>query len=130
MPAVSEKGQIYRCNICGNMYEVLRVGGGTPSCCEQELEQLKEKTEGVKEMEMKHIPIVEETETAIRVKIGETIHPMTKEHHIEWIQIIANGEQRRKYLDPEQEPIAEFEIAKEEIEKVREFCNIHGLWTA
>lgn len=28
-----EKGQIYRCSVCGNIVEVLHVGGGTLICC-------------------------------------------------------------------------------------------------
>ncbi|MBW2971088.1 desulfoferrodoxin FeS4 iron-binding domain-containing protein, partial [Candidatus Woesearchaeota archaeon] len=29
--------QIFRCNVCGNMVEVVRVGGGTLSCCNQHM---------------------------------------------------------------------------------------------
>jgi desulfoferrodoxin-like iron-binding protein len=40
--AVSEIGEIYRCNICGNVVRVITVGGGTLVCCGQEMETIEE----------------------------------------------------------------------------------------
>ena len=77
----------------------------------------------------KHVPVIEKTEKGILVRIGDVPHPMTPEHHIEWIQAITkDGKAYRKYLDPAGAPEAEFCLSEEDIESVREYCNIHGLW--
>lgn len=39
---VSEVGQRFRCNICGNEVEVTEVGGGTLVCCGEEMELVEE----------------------------------------------------------------------------------------
>lgn len=40
--------QIYKCNVCGNIVEVLHAGAGQLVCCGQPMELLKEKTENAK----------------------------------------------------------------------------------
>jgi len=75
----------------------------------------------------KHVPVIEKTENGVRVKVGEVPHPMEEDHHIEWIEIIADGRSYRKFLKPGNVPEAEFEIRAEEI-TAREYCNLHGLW--
>ncbi len=122
---MTEQMQIYKCNICGNIVEVLHAGVGQLVCCDQPMELLKEKTEDVGQE--KHVPVIEKTETGIRVKVGSTSHPMEKEHYIEWIEIIADGRVYRKFLKPGYKPEAHFEIKAEKIE-AREYCNLHGLW--
>lgn len=117
--------QIYKCNICGNIVEVLHVGGGQLVCCGQPMELLKEKTEDVGKE--KHLPVLEKTEKGIKVKIGSVPHPMEEKHYIEWIEIIANGLVYRKFLKPGDKSEAEFKIKAENIE-VRDYCNVHGLW--
>ena len=120
-----EQKQIYKCGVCGNIVEVLHVGGGQLVCCGRPMELLKEKTEDVGKE--KHVPVIKKTETGIRVKVGSIPHPMEEKHYIECIEIIANGRNCRKFLKPGDKPEAEFEIKAERIE-VREYCNIHGLW--
>lgn len=122
---MTEQNQIYKCNICGNIVEVLHTGIGQLVCCGQPMELQKEKIEDVGQE--KHIPIVEKTEIGIKVKVGSISHPMEKEHYIEWIEIIVDSRVCRKFLKPGNKPEAEFEIKAEKIE-VREYCNIHGLW--
>ena len=122
---MTELKQIYRCNICGNIVEVLHVGGGTLVCCGQPMELLQEKTEDVGQE--KHVPVIEKTETGIKVKVGSVPHPMEEKHYIEWVEIIADSKVYRKFLKPEDKPEAEFKIKAEKIE-AREYCNIHGLW--
>lgn len=122
---MAELKQIYKCNVCGNIVEVLHAGVGELVCCEQPMELLKEKTEDVG-LE-KHVPVVEKTETGIKVKIGSVPHPMEEKHYIEWVEIIADGTTCRKFLKPGDKPEAEFEIKAEKIE-AREYCNVHGLW--
>ncbi|MCK4352929.1 desulfoferrodoxin [candidate division WOR-3 bacterium] len=122
---MTERLQVYKCNICGNIVEVLHTGVGELVCCGQPMELLKEKTEDVGQE--KHVPVIEKTETGIKVKVGSIPHPMEEKHYIEWIEIIADGYAYRKFLKPGDTPEAQFEIKAEEIE-VREYCNVHGLW--
>ena len=109
-----EQKQIYKCNICGNIVEVLTVGGGELVCCGQPMELLKEKTEDVGQE--KHVPVIEKIETGWRIKVGAIPHPMEEKHYIEWIEIIADGRSFRKFLKPGDKPEAEFEIKAEKIE--------------
>ena len=122
---VSKKLEIYKCNICGNIIEVLNVGGGELVCCGQPMELLTEKTDD--NGKEKHVPVVEKTETGVRVKVGSIPHPMEENHYIEWIEVIADGVVHRKFLNPGDKPEVEFNVMAERIE-AREYCNIHGLW--
>jgi len=120
-----ERKQIYKCNVCGNIVEVLHVGGGQLVCCGQPMELLKEKTEDVGKE--KHVPAIEETETGVIVKVGSVAHPMEESHYIEWIEVIDDERSYRKFLKPGDKPEAEFEVKGGKIE-AREYCNLHGLW--
>lgn len=117
--------QVYKCNVCGNMVEVLHAGGGELVCCGQPMELLIEKTEDVGRE--KHVPVLEETEAGIKVKVGSVPHPMEEKHYIEWIEIIADDRVYRRFLSPGDKPEAEFEIKAGGIE-AREYCSLHGLW--
>lgn len=122
---MTEQKQIYKCNICGNIVEVLHVGAGELVCCGQPMELLKEKTQDVGQE--KHVPVIEKTETGIRVKVGAVSHPMEKEHYIEWIEIVTDSRVYKKFLRPGDRPEAEFDMKAGKIE-AREHCNVHGLW--
>jgi len=124
---MTKRNEIYKCEKCGNIVEVLGEGAGTLSCCDEEMKLLDEQTAD-KALE-KHVPIIEKTDSGIKVTVGSTLHPMTEEHHIEWIEVIADGTSYKKFLKPGMEPIAEFEISGENL-TVREHCNLHGLWKA
>ena len=118
--------EIYKCNICGSIIEVLHAGVGELVCCGEPMELMKEKTED-SSIE-KHVPYVEKTEKGILVKVGQNQdHPMEEKHYIEWIQVIADDVSYRKFLKPGDKPQAEFEIKAAKVE-AREYCNIHGLW--
>jgi desulfoferrodoxin-like iron-binding protein len=41
MPKVKEVGEIFRCEICGNVVEVKKVGGGELVCCGQPMKLVK-----------------------------------------------------------------------------------------
>ncbi|EKE15516.1 MAG: hypothetical protein ACD_11C00146G0003 [uncultured bacterium] len=127
MTKVSEKNQIFRCNVCGNIVETLNVGGAEIICCDQPMELLVAKT--MDQGTEKHTPVVEKMCGGVLVKIGEVPHPMEEKHYIQWIEVIAkNGKSCRKYLSPGDAPEAKFEIEESEILEAREYCNIHGLW--
>jgi superoxide reductase len=122
---MTEVKQIYKCNICGNIVEVLHAGVGQLVCCGQPMELLKEKTEDVG-LE-KHVPVLEKSNGKVKVKVGSVPHPMEDKHWIEWIELVADGKVYRKFLNPGDSPEADFEIDAENI-TAREYCNIHGLW--
>ncbi len=122
---MTEIKQIYKCNICGHLIEVLHAGAGQLVCCGQPMELLKEKIED--EGLEKHVPVIEKTEQGIKVKVGSIPHPMEEKHYIEWIELIADGRAYRKFLKPGQPAEAEFCLKADKI-KAREHCNIHGLW--
>jgi superoxide reductase len=124
---MTDRKQIYKCNICGNIIEVLHTGAGQLVCCGQPMELLSAKTQDAGSE--KHVPVIEKTAAGIKVTIGAILHPTEEAHYIEWIEIIADGRTCRKFLKPGDKPQAEFEIKEEQIE-VRAYCNIHGLWMA
>jgi superoxide reductase len=118
--------EIYKCNVCGNIVEVLHTGVGELVCCGQPMELQKEKTQD--SAVEKHVPYVEKTKNGILVKIGQNqAHPMEDKHYIEWIQVITDGAVYRKFLKPGEKPQAEFPIKTDSVQ-AREYCNIHGLW--
>jgi superoxide reductase len=122
---MTEKKEIYKCEICGNIVEVLHGGAGKLVCCGEEMKLLKENT--VDASKEKHVPIIEKTDKGFLVKVGSISHPMEEKHYIEWIELIADGVSYRKFLSPGEKPEAEFCIVAEEI-TAREYCNLHGLW--
>lgn len=124
---MTELKQVYRCKICGNIVEVLHAGAGELVCCGQPMELLKAKTEDTG-ME-KHVPVIEHSEEAVRVKVGEVPHPMEEKHYIEWIEIITDGKVYREWLKPGDTPDAVLFIRAENV-KARIYCNIHGLWAS
>lgn len=122
---MTEKNQIYKCNVCGNIVEVLHQGSGELVCCGQPMELKTENTQDA--AEEKHVPVIEKTEKGFLVKISEVDHPMEADHYIEWIEVIADGKIYRKFLNPGDKPEAEFCIEAETV-SAREYCNLHGHW--
>lgn len=119
--------EVYKCEICGNIVEVLHGGAGTLVCCGQDMILQKENTTDA--AQEKHVPIVEKTADGFKVKVGSVPHPMEPKHYIEWVEIIADGTAYRKFLNPGDAPEAEFKIDAAEI-TAREYCNVHGHWKA
>jgi superoxide reductase len=119
--------EIYRCAKCGNIVEVLNVGDGTLSCCDQPMQLLTENT--VEASKEKHVPVIEKIPGGYRVKVGSVEHPMEEKHYIQWISLIADGKEYVSYLKPGQKPEAEFLVNATTV-TAREYCNLHGLWTA
>ena len=122
-----ELKQVYRCPVCGNVVEVVRVGGGELVCCGQAMELQRP---GMVDASLeKHVPVIYRTADGFKVVVGSEKHPMTVEHHIEWIELIVDGKVYREHLKIESEPEAEFCVQGKEIE-ARAYCNLHGLWSA
>ncbi len=122
---MTERLQVYKCEVCGNIVEMLHEGKGELVCCGKPMKLFKENTTDAA-LE-KHVPVVEKTASGIKVKVGSTAHPMEEKHYIEWIEIIADGKAYRQFLKPGDVPEAVFEIKADEV-TAREYCNLHGLW--
>ena len=117
--------EIYKCEACGNIIEVLDGGDGELVCCDQPMELLEAKTAD-KTVE-KHVPLIEKVDGGVKVVVGCTPHPMTPEHWIQWIELLVDGKAYLQFLDPGDEPEAIFAVDGENL-TAREHCNIHGLW--
>ncbi len=122
---MTKKLEIYKCEVCGNMVEMIHAGAGSLVCCNQPMKLFVENTtDGAKE---KHVPVVEIQEGRVLVKVGSLAHPMEEKHYIEWIELIAGDKAFRKFLKPGDKPEASF-CRPDGAFTVREYCNIHGLW--
>ncbi|SDP62952.1 desulfoferrodoxin [Desulforhopalus singaporensis] len=122
---MAQKLAIYKCDICGNVIEVLSAGGAEMMCCGQNMTmQVENTTDAAVE---KHVPVVEKVEGGYQVTVGSVAHPMTEAHWIEWIDLIVGDAIYRQFLSPSDKPEAFFPIEAEGV-TVRAYCNLHGLW--
>jgi superoxide reductase len=124
---MTKRLQIYKCEVCGNIVEVLHEGKGQLVCCNQPMKLMEENT--VDAAKEKHVPVIEKTAQGILVKVGSVPHPMEEKHYIEWIELIADGHAYREFLKPGGKPEATFKIDAQNV-TAREYCNIHELWRA
>jgi superoxide reductase len=122
---MTERMQVYRCNVCGNIVEVLHAGAGQLVCCGQPMQLLKGATEDTGYE--KHVPVIQKTKTGVNVKVGSVPHPMEEKHYIEWVELIADGRVYRQFLKPGVKPEASFGIKAKTL-AARAYCNVHGLW--
>jgi len=147
----------YRCEVCGNMVAMLKSGGGTLSCCGQNMTKLEPNT--MDASHEKHVPVIEKGVGEINVTVGSVDHPMLAEHYIEWIALVTENQIEVKYLKPGMKPKARFAYYDEKSEviytgkddeevlncegqpcnfviqknpprfaAVYAYCNLHGLW--
>lgn len=122
--------EIYKCALCGNIVEVLHGAAGALTCCGQGMGLMTENTTDA--ATEKHVPVVTVSGTTVHVQIGSVAHPMLDEHYIEWIELIADGKSYTQFLKPGDTPEASFEVAGTSTSNlsVREYCNLHGHWSA
>ncbi|MGB4600465.1 MAG: desulfoferrodoxin [Trichlorobacter sp.] len=118
---------VYKCQHCGNIIEVLIGGGANIVCCGEEMQLQAENT--VDAAKEKHVPVIERGNGTITVKVGSVAHPMEEKHYIQWIELIADGVVYRQFLQPGQAPEATFCVTAEKV-SAREYCNLHGHWKA
>ncbi len=122
-----KRKEIYKCEICGNIVEVLHGGAGELVCCSKPMVLLEEKTADTSTE--KHVPFIKREGNKYIVKVGEnTAHPMEEKHYIEWIELAIDNNIYKKYLNPGEKPEAEFEVPEGKEISAREMCNIHGVW--
>lgn len=121
--------KFYICKHCGNIVAMVKSSGVPIVCCGEKMEELKPNTTDA--AVEKHVPVIIQNGNAVTVKIGSVDHPMTEEHHIEWVAIQTSNGNHRKALKPGDSPKVSFCISDDDkIEAVYAYCNLHGLWKA
>ena len=123
---MAEKNDVFKCNLCGNIVELINVGGGELVCCGQPMEKMEAKS--ADSSTEKHVPVIEKIDGGYKVTVGSTLHPMLDEHYIQWIELSFDGKSCKKYLAPGDQPVAEFLCGHYNDVSAREYCNVHGLW--
>jgi superoxide reductase len=124
---MTKLNEIYKCNLCGNIVEVVHPGAGALVCCNERMALMVENT--VDASKEKHVPVIEFGAGSITVKVGSVPHPMEAAHYIEWIELVADGKVYRQQLQPGQATEATFPVTAKQV-TIREYCNLHGLWLA
>ena len=122
---MAQRQEVYKCELCGNIVEVLHGGEGELVCCGQPMKLLKENT--VDAAQEKHVPVVQKIDGGFKVTVGSVPHPMEEKHYIEWIELLADGKSYIQFLNPGEAPEAVFMVDAASA-TAREFCNLHGLW--
>jgi superoxide reductase len=122
---MAKKMAVYKCDICGNIAEVLTAGGADMMCCGQPMTMQNENTTDA--AVEKHVPALTKKDGGWQVTVGTVEHPMTAAHFIEWIELIAGAKVYRQFLTPTDKPEAFFPVADDEV-AARAYCNLHGLW--
>ena len=122
---MTKKLEVYKCEICGNMVEMVHEGKGQLVCCGKPMVLMEENT--VDAAKEKHVPVIEKVDGGYKVKVGSVSHPMEEKHYIEWIELIAGDVAQRVFLSPGQEPEATFSTDATDV-TARAYCNLHGLW--
>lgn len=124
---MAERLAVYKCDECGNIVELVKVGGGELVCCGQPMVlQTENTTDAAQE---KHVPVIEKVNGGYKVKVGSVPHPMEETHWIQWIELIAGDKAYMEFLNPGQAPEAEFKLQADAV-TAREYCNLHGHWKA
>jgi len=122
---MAKRMEVYRCEVCGNIVEVLHGGTGQLVCCGKPMKLLVENTtDAARE---KHVPVIEKVAGGYKVKVGSVPHPMEEKHYIEWIELVADDKAYRQFLSPGQPAEAMFSVEAKSV-FAREYCNLHGLW--
>lgn len=124
---MAKRFEIYKCEVCGNIVEVLDGSFGELVCCGKPMVKFDEKTADASTE--KHVPFIKRDGDKYIVKVGENAaHPMEEKHYIEWIELTVDSAVYKKFLKPGDAPEAVFEVAEGKEVSAREYCNLHGLW--
>lgn len=126
---MTQKLELYRCEICGNLVQVIIPGEGELVCCGQPMQLVKGKVEE-ESLTEKHVPVFIKNEQGQDIiQVGTVLHPMTDDHHIMFIETISEDKNHMhlQYLYPgmEAKALLENKLGKE---MAYAFCNLHGLW--
>lgn len=126
---MTQRLELYRCSVCGNLVQVILDGQGELVCCGEPMKLLKvqKNEEGKTE---KHVPVFIKDENGNDIiAVGSTPHPMDENHYIMFIETISKDKNKVKleYLYPGEE--AKTCIKDQEfVDFAYGYCNLHGLW--
>jgi len=101
---MTKKLEIYKCEGCGNIVEMIHDGPGELLCCGSPMKLYSENA--VDAAKEKHVPVVEKIDGGYKV---------------------VDGKSYRQFLNPGDVPEAIFKVDASNV-TVREYCNLHGLW--
>lgn len=126
---MTEKLNLYQCEVCKTIIQVLVEGKGELVCCDKPMKHLSPNTEENVKLEY-HLPIVLKVDDEEFIQVGKEPHPMTEEHYIQIIQTISECGKKvfTRLLEPNSEPKIKVEFDNFGDYKINEYCNIHGLW--
>ena len=119
--------KFYICKHCGKVITVLNEVKVPTICCGEPMEELVGNTTDAA-LE-KHVPVVEQKDNKVLVRVGEVEHPMTEEHYVQWIYVQSEHGGQRKSLNPGDKPEAVFVFKNDKPIKIFEYCNLHGLYS-
>ena len=122
---MAKRLDIYKCDFCGNVVELVHGGADALVCCNEPMKKLDEQT--ADQSTEKHVPVIEKIDGGYKVTVGSTRHPMEEKHYIEWIELLAGDKAYRQFLNPGDAPEAVFHVDADAV-TAREYCNVHGLW--
>jgi len=122
---MAKRLEVYKCELCGNIVEVLHGEAGLLVCCGRNMGLLDEKTADM--TTEKHVPVIEKIDGGFKVTVGSTLHPMTDAHWINWIELIVDGKSCHRFLNSGDTPEAVFMVEGDKV-TAREYCNLHGQW--
>ncbi|MEG1501062.1 MAG: desulfoferrodoxin family protein [Clostridiales bacterium] len=115
------------CKHCGNIVGLIHNAGVKIQCCGQAMEELIPNT--TEASQEKHLPVAEIKNNLVKVQIGSQPHPMTEEHHIEWVYLQSTQGGQRKCLASQGKPEVVFALTEnDKAEAIYAYCNLHGLW--
>ena len=128
---MKEPNTIWKCAECGIVFEALQPcekgDECIPACCGRGLTRMTENhSDGAGE---KHVPVAAAHGDHLKVTVGAVAHPMLEAHYIQWIEVVDGDMVCRKYLKPGEAPEAVFPVKYRSGLVLREYCNLHGLWS-
>ena len=124
---MTQRDEVYQCELCGNLVSVVHGAGGSLVCCGQDMVHLKGNTTDA--AVEKHVPVIAKEGNAVTVTVGKVPHPMEEKHFIEVIGVLTEAKLYRAYLKPGDKPEATFEVDGA-VKCARAYCNLHGLWVS
>ena len=124
---MTQRDEVYQCELCGNLVSVVHGAGGSLVCCGQDMVQLKGNTTDA--AVEKHVPVISKEGNTVTVTVGKVPHPMEEKHFIEVIGVLTEAKLYRAYLKPGDKPEATFEVDGA-VKCARAYCNLHGLWVS
>ena len=123
----AEGPHLYKCCVCDTLAEVLDQKGPEQICCGRAMTPMLGRSTGMGEHI--HLPVLSWCDGSIDISVGRQRHPMSNNHHIQWIEFVAEGQSHRRFLKVGQPPEVTFGI-QSDCGIVRAFCNRDGLWEA